>query len=73
MQTKKQSLKESVVNVAVGYSVAFISQILVFPLVGVESTITQNLKISLYFTIISLCRTYLIRRFFNKLGVKKNA
>ena len=66
MQSKKQSFKESVVNVAVGYAVALISQLIVFPVVGVQSTLTQNIKISLYFTIISLIRSYLIRRYFNK-------
>lgn len=66
MQSKKQSFKESVVNVAVGYAVALISQLIVFPIVGVQSTLTQNIKISLYFTIISLIRSYLIRRYFNK-------
>lgn len=66
MQSKKQSFKESVVNVAVGYAVALISQLIVFPIVGVQSTFTQNIKISLYFTIISLIRSYLIRRYFNK-------
>ncbi len=66
MQSKKQSFKESVVNVAVGYAVALISQLIVFPIVGVRSTLTQNIKISLYFTIISLIRSYLIRRYFNK-------
>ena len=44
MQSKKQSLKESAVNVAVGYIVALTSQLVVFPLVDVESTISQNLK-----------------------------
>ena len=66
MQTKKQSLKESVVNVAVGYAVALISQVVVFPIVGIQATINQNLTVGLYFTIISLIRSYLIRRYFTK-------
>jgi len=70
MQSKKQSFNESVVNVAVGYAVALVSQLIVFPLVGVQSTFNQNLKISLYFTIISLFRSYIIRRVFNKKGCK---
>jgi hypothetical protein len=66
MQSKKQSLKESAVNVAIGYIVALASQLVVFPLVGVQSTFNQNLKIGLYFTVISLVRSYIIRRYFNK-------
>jgi len=66
MQSKKQSFNESVYNVAIGYIVALVSQILIFPIVGVESTIDQNIKIGFYFTAISLIRSYFIRRFFNK-------
>ena len=66
MQSKKQSLKESAVNVAIGYIVALASQLVVCPLVGVQSTFNQNLKIGFYFTAISLVRSYIIRRYFNK-------
>lgn len=66
MQSKRQSFKESVANVIVGYAVALVSQLIVFPIVGVQSTISQNIEISLFFTIISLVRSYLIRRIFNK-------
>ncbi len=70
MQTKKQSLIESFTNIFIGYLVALISQIVVFPLVGVKADFGQNLKIGCYFTVISLVRSYLIRRFFNKRGEK---
>jgi len=70
MQTKRQSLTESIVNTVIGYLVALISQLIVFPIVGVYVTFGQNLKIGLYFTIISLARSYLIRRYFNRKGVK---
>jgi hypothetical protein len=64
-QTRIESLFESIANVLIGYTVAVISQIIVFPLVGVESTIDQNLRIGIYFTCISLIRSYLVRRIFN--------
>lgn len=66
MQSRKNSIKESMVNVAVGYIVALASQLVVFPIVGIQSTINQNLKIGFYFTAISLIRGYIIRRIFNK-------
>jgi hypothetical protein len=66
MQTKKGSLIETLTNIIIGYSVAFVSQLLVFPLVGVEASIKQNFKIGLYFTVISFIRSYLVRRYFNK-------
>ena len=65
-QSKKGSLLESVTNIIIGYSVALISQIIVFPLVGVEASLSQNIKIGFYFTVISLIRSYIIRRLYNK-------
>ncbi len=63
-QTKKQSLFESVVNVLVGFWVAVLIQVLVFPLFEIEATFAENLAISLVFTIVSILRGYILRRFF---------
>lgn len=65
MQTRRESLKESAYNIAIGYTVALLSQLIVFPIVGVHVSIGTNLEIGLYFTIISLIRSYLVRRWFN--------
>jgi len=66
MQTKTQSLIESITNIAIGYSVAIVSQLSVFPLFNINVTIQDNLMIGLYFTAISLVRSYVVRRYFNK-------
>ena len=66
MQTKKQSLIESIVNILIGYFTALFSQLLIFPLFDIDIPIQDNLLIGLYFTLISLARSYLIRRYFNK-------
>ena len=66
MQSKFQSLIESFINILIGYLTALLSQILIFPLFNIYISIQDNLLIGLYFTIISLIRSYLIRRFFNK-------
>jgi hypothetical protein len=63
-QTKKQSLFESVINVLVGFWVAVLIQVLVFPIFGIEATFGENLAISLIFTIVSILRGYILRRFF---------
>lgn len=65
-QTKRQSLIESATNIAIGYTVALLSQLIVFPLVGVHVSFSTNLEIGLYFTLISLVRSYLVRRWFNR-------
>jgi hypothetical protein len=65
-QTKKQSFKEAMVNVAVGYFISLISLSLILPLMGIVSSPGKNLQITLYFTVISIARSYLLRRHFNK-------
>ena len=65
MQSKKHSFLESLQNVAIGYLIAVGSQVLIFPFFGVHVPISANLKIGLFMTIISVCRSYLIRRWNN--------
>ena len=71
MQSKIQSLIESIVNILIGYFTALFSQLLVFPLFNINIPIQDNLLIGLYFTLISLARSYLVRRYFNKFSNKK--
>lgn len=65
MQTKKQSFIEAMTNVAVWYWIAVGGQLIIFPIVGIESSVEQNLLVWVWFTLISLIRTYFIRRIFN--------
>lgn len=65
MQTPLMSLIESVANIVVGYGVAVITQLLVFPLFGLAASLSDNLMIGLIFTIVSLARSYALRRLFN--------
>lgn len=65
-QTKTQSLKEAVSNTAVGFIISYMSTFLIFPLVGFSSNPSKNLVITIYFTVISILRGYVIRRWFNK-------
>lgn len=65
MQSRFHSFLESLVNIAIGYGIAIISQLLVFPLFDIIIPLSSNLAIGACFTIISLLRSYTIRRFFN--------
>lgn len=65
-QSKTNSMIESSTNVAIGYGVAMWSQILIFPLYGIHVPFSDNLAISAWFTVISLARSYLLRRWFTK-------
>ena len=71
MQTKTESFTEASINIVIGYITAIISQLLVFPLFSIEVSLLTNLQIGLYFTLISLARSYLIRRYFNSKSQQK--
>lgn len=63
-QSRLMSLVESVANVIVGYGVAVVTQILIFPVFGLQTTLGQNLAMGGVFTIVSLARSFLLRRLF---------
>ena len=66
MQTRLESFIESCMNILIGYGVALISQLLIFPLYGIHVPLASNIMIGIWFTIISLTRSYAIRRFYNR-------
>jgi di/tricarboxylate transporter len=66
-QSRTGSLMEAIYNVMLGYAIAVASQVAIFPLFGINIPLTDNLLIGLYFTAISLARSYVLRRLFNRL------
>lgn len=65
-QTKLQSLIEAIFNTAIGFVIGILSQMLIFPLLGMAVSFQTNLWIGFWFTIISVIRTYVVRRWFNE-------
>ena len=65
MQTRLASFIESIANILIGYGVAVASQLAIFPLFGIAIPLTDNLLIGLWFTAISLARSYVVRRAVN--------
>jgi hypothetical protein len=65
MQTRWMSLVESVANITVGYGIAVLTQLAVFPMFGLHASQGGNLLIGLIFTVVSLVRSYVLRRLFN--------
>ena len=66
-QSRRLSLVEAITNVAVGYVLAVITQIVVFPWFGIHPSLGENLAIGSIFTGISLLRSYALRRLFERL------
>ena len=73
MQSKLESLYEASINTFLGFVIAFISQLVFFPIVGIEVTLSQNFILTVLFTLVSIIRTYAVRRYFNKKSCSKNS
>ncbi|WP_417426982.1 hypothetical protein [Hoeflea sp.] len=66
-QSRAMSLVESLTNVAVGYGIAVITQLVVFPLFGLTTTLAENMAMGAIFTVVSIARSYCLRRLFENL------
>ena len=66
-QTRKGSLLESTTNIAVGYGIALASQLVIFHFYDVHFSIRTNMAMGLWFTVVSIARSYTLRRIFNRL------
>ena len=61
------SAVETATNIAVGLVVSFIAQLVIFDVYDISITVSQNVEITLFFTLVSIVRSYALRRFFNNI------
>ena len=66
-QSRLMSFVEALANVVLGYGVAVVTQILIFPVFGLHTTLAQNLSMGGIFTGVSIIRSFLLRRAFEGL------
>lgn len=68
MQSRLMSMVETITNVVFGFMFAVAMQVVIFPLFDIHVTLETNVKMTVCFTILSMARSYLLRRFFNWLN-----
>ena len=66
VQSRRMSLIEAGTNVVVGYMLAILTQLLIFPIFGLEAAFGEHLAIGLAFVGVSLARGYVLRRLFER-------
>lgn len=64
-QTRMGSLIEACMNVLIGFVINMVANFVILPMVGFHITLGQNLFIGVLYTVISVARSYAIRRWFN--------
>lgn len=67
-QTVKGSIAEAWANIAVGFAINYAANLIILPLFGFTSLSPgKNFVIGLLYTVISLARSFVLRRWFNGL------
>lgn len=64
-QSRRASIVEAWLNIAIGFGINFAANLVFLPLVGVNVTMAQNLWLGAIYTSVSVVRSYVIRRWFN--------
>lgn len=73
MQSRAHSAFEAVANVALGYGVAVGANMLIMPAFGYAVTAAHAAGMGVLFTVVSLVRSYALRRAFNALTARHAA
>lgn len=66
-QSRLGSLVEAIINVIIGFVINFAANMLFFPMFGWHIDVKQNFILGAIYTVISVARSYTIRRWFNKI------
>lgn len=65
-QTKKGSLIEVGINVVIGFAINYVANLIILPMFGLHVSLSDNFLIGLLYTLVSVARSYVIRRWFDK-------
>ena len=66
-QKRSHSVFESLFNVVIGFGVSFVANLVVLPWFGLKVSAGSAFGIGVIFTVISIVRSYVLRRIFNRI------
>jgi len=72
-QSRTMSLVESLVNIAIGYGIQCAAFALLLPLFGFAPSLHDTLVFGLVMTVVSVVRSYALRRVFEAIRVRSTA
>ena len=64
-QSRLGSMIEVGINIFIGFWINYFANLLILPLFGLHVTLTENLLLGLAYTLVSVARSYIIRRWFD--------
>ncbi|MCB1466666.1 MAG: hypothetical protein KDK08_05885 [Rhizobiaceae bacterium] len=72
-QSRLQSFMESIANVAVGFVLSFLTNLIVMPWFGMHPSASDSFWITVIFTVILLARSFALRRAFEAITTRTAA
>lgn len=69
-QSRLMSFVESLINIAVGLGVAMAANAIILPLLGFPISLSQNIAIATFMTVVSIARSFALRRLFEALHIR---
>lgn len=66
-QSKQKSLIESITQTIIGLCTSILIQVILYPMMGIPVTFSQNIIITVVFFFVSIIRGFFVRRIFEKL------
>lgn len=70
-QSRRHSLIETIAGTAFGFVLSVLASMVIYPLFGHAFSLSQNIGITIIFTVLSIARGYVVRRLFNHIGTAK--
>ena len=64
------SAVETAVNILIGFAVSLGSEVFIFPHYDIHVSFETNVHLMLFFTAVSIIRSYVLRRVFNSIRIK---
>jgi len=65
-QTKQSSFTEACLTVGSGFLISLLAMEILFPLYNIQTSLQTNIEIVCIMTVVSIIRTYVVRRCFNR-------
>ena len=66
MQSRLASFVEALTNVAIGFLISLVGQVVVSHWYNLPLNFAQNMQIVLFFTVLSVLRSYFVRRWYER-------
>jgi hypothetical protein len=66
MQSKKNSVIEAIINTFLGFIISLFTSPIANYLFDVKMSIGQNIQVTIFMTVVSFLRSYIVRRYCNQ-------